>query len=123
MCLKIKRLMRNIGDCVYSCGPMMPTIIILLTLGFLYAHLEEKTFFYIAFGLFTFLLGLFNFYLNKTKLNLELFEKRFEIYNDCRQALIIVLQKGTIDFHDAVKLLSSNRDKVRLLFGKEIVSY
>tara|TARA_R110002072_G_C7971842_1_gene534873 strand:+ start:8151 stop:8762 length:612 start_codon:yes stop_codon:yes gene_type:complete len=123
---KITRFFWVLGRYLCSLGPVSWFMFVVLSSFFLYKKsvLTDQNLLYYIFGCFGFLIALFGFYLNRTKVNLELFEKRYEIYLDCLQALSMVSKNAAIDIGDTIKLLKSkNFHKTKLLFGKEIVGY
>ena len=53
---------------------------------------------------------------------LDVFEKRFEIYQSARAAITEVIRKGTVQPHAHIDFLRAT-DKAQYLFGPEVTSY
>ena len=67
--------------------------------------------------------GVFWFYQNRLKVNLELYDRRIKTYIKCREAISLCVRNAGIDLNDAVKLLKDLDCEARFFFGKEITAY
>lgn len=121
----LKLFFWKLGAWLSARGPFSLLFSLLVTLYWLYKveHLTLDKLIYVAIGGLGVIIALLSFYLNKTKVNLELFDRRFKIYEGCKQALEIVIQKGTIDFHAALELLKKYEHEAKFFYGEEIIYY
>ena len=101
ICRVLKPFFWKLGSWLYSRGPFSLLIGLLLVLYFLFKieHFSLDKLVYVAISGLGVIVALLSFFLNKAKVNLALFERRFKIYEGCQHALEIVITKGTIDFH------------------------
>ena len=123
---KMISMVQKFGDWVYRGGPMSILISIMVFLVWLskYAGLADDSLYFAGFSMFSLWIGFLSYYLNKTKVNLELFDRRFAIYTNCMKALTIVRKDGNIEFPVAVELLmGENFHMVRFMFNAKIVNH
>jgi len=125
----------RIEKAIYRTGPVA-SVFLGLVAGFCLkvAGIDDKNIIYFSAVYFAAVVGLFNFFINKTKVNLELFKMRFEIYKNCKD---IIFEKYTFSHPEKnsyqarqeqsmrVESLvkSIDIDKARLLFDSKTVEF
>lgn len=115
----------SINVWLLSRGPfsLLFALLILSYLSFSFNILSNQQIIYFLVGGTGVVISLLTYFVNKTRINLDLFEKRYQIYKQCRQAVKIVIAKGTIKFGEAIELLKRSDYEAVFFFDEDTVKY
>lgn len=113
------------GAWLYTLGPfsLLFGLFLISFLLFKYGNWQFDKLVYFAVSVLGAIVALFAFYLNKTKVNLDLFDRRFKIYEGCKHALEIVVQNGNIEWSRSLELLKKYDHESQFFYGSEITDY
>lgn len=115
----------KLGIWFYTRGPFSLFILLIIVTIILHETKilsKEQINYFLASGA-GIVIALLTYFLNKTKINLELFEKRFQIYEKCRTAIGLVVAKASIDYNSAVGLLKKSDYEIKFFFGNDVIQY
>ncbi|MCC5791318.1 MAG: hypothetical protein JJT82_01735 [Legionellaceae bacterium] len=116
---KFKRLWWQTTSFLAQAGPFF-LIFVLIIISLFFS--TEKSLYIVVSGVGS-VVALFGFYQNRTKINLELYERRINTYKKCRGAIELCVKHANIDISDAVRLLRDLDYEARFFFGQEISCY
>ena len=128
---KAKDILQSIWKGLCRLGPVS-LIVILIGLMIIAkvtgAIKEEKNFIYYSVSLLALALGFFNYFINKTKVNLDLFKIRYEVYQKCSSQLFESTHRFTRERENMDSLItdilrSENLHKAKLLFDDKTSQY
>jgi hypothetical protein len=126
---RAKDILQSTWKLLYGLGPVSLVIgltILMVIVKITGAIKEETNFIYLLVSLLALTLGFFNFFINKTKVNLELFNMRFEVYQNCATAISKIIESPNQRTPSAAilnLLVGQNLHKTKLLFDEKTVKF